>query len=1328
MNYKRLNNYIGWFVFLIATITYFLTIEETASLWDCGEFISTAYKLEVGHPPGAPLFMLIGRVFSLFASDVADVALWINRMSALSSSFSILFLFWSITLLGKKIAEKDGNIMSKGQMIAIFGSGIVGALAYTFTESFWFSAVEAEVYAMASLFTAIIFWAALKWDEEMTLIKRGVLTHHVHPLRWMLLITFLIGLSIGVHLLGLLVLPAIGYIVAYQIKEKNTLKLFLLTGIVSLALLVFIQNGIIPGSISLASSVETFFRNSLGLPFGAGAAFFFIAMTALLVLALKYTRKKGKPLANSMVLGFIMIMIGYGSFTTIVIRSNANPPLDENNPENLVTLHAYLMREQYGSWPILYGPNFNSKLADSKEYKDRSPHYERRWVVLSPKENVITSFKDKSAAEKYVAESGQKYTLKEKYHVTNEDTRKGQIPVYAQNTFFPRMHVTGDPRIAAGYRNWSNYDPNRKVPSHLIGEDGRPLPTMGDNMTYLVQYQLGWMYWRYFLWNFAGRQNDIQGHGDEMRGNWISGFSVVDDARLGAQGENAPYFTQNNSSNYRFFFIPLVLGFIGIFFHFLKAPKDAIVVSMLFLLTGVAIIIYLNQKPFEPRERDYAFAASFYAFAIWIGLGVYGLFEAFRSFVKEDYKLLGFSYIGLLLIGIAADMSAPVGMPATMSILIIGGMAGGAMLLMTMLKKAKFSLTGAAGVATILGLVAPVIMGMQNWEGHNRSDRTSTRALAHNYLIGCSPNSILYTNGDNDTFPLWYLQEVEGERTDVRVANLSLMQTDWYTNQMKMRAYESDPLPIKFREDQILMGAGSTDYVLFVDYEMYKRNISPEKAKEVIQKKIDGNYEIYRQAVAQMRGYIARTIIQLNPKDEATEMVLNRMVEELSQPIENPGINEYDRIDQFVRKIFSDYSNQLVTGDKALLEQLEDAALNWTSGWDFLPLDYAMEFVRDDNNMLVQQGGRKLRYFPASGFVLKVNKENAIKAEIVSEEFKDDVLEEIRFNFRRGGLFRSDVRGLSREEVMMLDILANFDWKRGIYFSSPGGSDVAKALYAQGLLANFGQNHGLVPLKKAALEEFGREKMYQNIMELYHYGNLGEEGVLVDYYTRRHTDQYRNNFADLATKYLAKYRMAKDGNFSDSTMRGGKDATYYADKVEEIINYSLTVLPMDRVLDFGEPRGIGQQLSTGDEISTDGSIPEHIRALYEVGKTERANEVAFEYMKQLETFMNYYGNSDATIAINNKQDFISFTMNFLRTYAQVLVADADSEVAAYCRLLEQKMNNEVVMNIIDGLKNKQVKENSRGRTITRTMEKEALEFAKLYNELLRENGFVGDED
>lgn len=1320
MNYKKLNVYLGWLVFIFASFVFLSTAEWTASLWDCGEFIATAYKLEVGHPPGAPFFMLMGRFFSLFAGgDVTEVAHWINRMSALCSSGTILFLFWSITMLGKKIAEKDGQKMTTGQMIAILGSGLVGSLTYTFTDSFWFSAVEGEVYAMSSLFTALIFWAALRWDAEYTLRKRGELDSSINPLRWMVLIMFLIGLAIGVHLLGLLVVPAIAYLVGNQVRKKYTFVTFALTGIIGLAILVFIQNGIIPNTIKLASFFEVFMVNSLGLPIGSGAAFFFIVLIAILVFGLLYTRKHGYKIANTAFLGLIVLYIGYGSFATLVIRSNANPPLDENNPENLATLKSYLNREQYGTWPILYGPYYNSQPNPSSEYGDRSPVYDSRWLVKNTSGNVITTFKKENDAKQYIKESGESYQLEQKYYITNKLYMENQVPTYAQNTIFPRMFDRSNPSKINGYKQWSGYNPNR--PGAVKGSDNLPLPTFSNNIQYFVSYQFGWMYWRYFMWNFTGRQNDMQGYGDEFRGNWASGITWVDNVRLGASGENAPYFTSHNPNNTGFYFIPLILGLIGVFFHCLRAPKDALVVGMLFLLTGVAIIVYLNQKPLEPRERDYAYAASFYTFAIWVGLGIYGLYEAFRSFTKADYKKLGICFAGLLVLCIIIDLgtSGKLLGGATRSAIIIGAIGGGAMFLMTGLRKVNFSHIGAAGLATLLGLSAPLLMGTQGWQGHDRSHRTSTRALAYNYLVGCSPNAILFTNGDNDTFPLWYIQEVEGFRTDVRVDNLSLMQTDWYTNQMKMQAYESNPLPIKFREDQILMGEGGTDIIPFIDYQSYKNRIPADKAKEIIKLKVESNPTRFDRAFNAFRNGLTRAVSGMTGNSAAETTLLNKILSALTEPVQTPGLKDYNRISLIVDRIFKDLNDGKISMDQSLAQQLQKATNNWTKSWDYLPIDYAMKFVRNDANKLEIRGGRKIRFFPSAGFIIPTNIENAVKAKIISEDYADKALKELRISF--------DVNGISREGIMMMDILANFDWKRGIYYSSPGGSDVAKALYYAGYLQNYGQIFGLTPLQPQAAKEYAQNLMYDNILHKFSYGNLNGEGVLIDYYTRRQTSQYRNNFLSLAMGYIGDYQQAIQQEITDSlSTNNNTDAALYKNRIDSLLNYSLKMIPISKAFpnDPRTPQRTNKKLANGDYVYSDGTIPAYVRILYTIGDTDRANELAINYMDQLKSMMNYFQHSDPLLALNNKDYFISSTMNFLRVYAQILVADPDGKAAQYAQELDNKLTNEVVAGIVAELKQRTTVESvGRGLTRERSMAKEANDFAALYQAMLQETGF-----
>ncbi len=729
MSYKKANAYLGWLVFLIATVVYFITIEDTVSLWDCGEYITAAYKLEVGHPPGAPLFMVIGRLFTFFA-DTENVAVWINRLSAISSSLTILFMFWSITMLLKKIALKDKNELSSADTIAIFGSALVGSLAYTFSDSFWFSAVEGEVYAMASLFTAAIFWAILKWDEEMAELQNGTLSNEYAPNRWILLIMFLLGLAIGVHLLGILVVPAISFVMYFRHKKVADFKGIFLTGILSVFILGFIQEAIIPGSISLASAFEVAFVNSFGLPFFSGTLFFFALLVIGCVWLIRYARKKGNAIIYNATMGLILLLIGYGSFAVIVIRSNANTPLDENDPENLVTLHSYLKREQYGSAPILFGPMWNSTENDPSLYDSRSPFYLRRFVVTKG-DVVLKAYKDEKAANKYAKDNGG--SVEEKYFESNATERLNSVATYAQTTFFPRMYWSQEAARIDGYTKWSGYDANDDAVTEK-GKDGKRLPTFGENMTYFMRYQVNWMYWRYFMWNFAGRQNDIQGDGDNMRGNWISGFGAIDNARLGNQDENAPYFTSENPANNKFFFLPLILGLVGFFFHFYRAPKDAFVVFLAFLFTGLAIVVYLNQKPMEPRERDYAYAGSFYFFALWIGIGIYAMYDAFIRFKQKDLiKALAIGGGGLVLFAII-DGGSEVSMPNTLSWLFIAGVGIGLLAVMMGLRKVLKKDSQGAIVVSLLGLFVPIIMGMQGFDDHDRSLKTSADDLASELL------------------------------------------------------------------------------------------------------------------------------------------------------------------------------------------------------------------------------------------------------------------------------------------------------------------------------------------------------------------------------------------------------------------------------------------------------------------------------------------------------------------------------------------------------------------------------------------------------------------
>jgi hypothetical protein len=1284
MNYKKLNIYTGWLVFLISTIVYFLTIEDTVSLWDCGEYITAAYKLEVGHPPGAPLFMLLGRLFSFFA-DTENVAVWINRLSALSSSASILFMFWSITILVKKMAYKQSRILSKGQIIAIIGSGFIGSMAYTFTDSFWFSAVEGEVYAMSSLFTALIFWAILKWDEEMDAIKHGELGANFVPMRWMILIMFLFGLAIGVHLLGLLVVPAIAYIIYFNQWEKFSWKGFFVTGILSVFILGFIQEGIIPGTISLASKFEIAFVNSLGMPFYIGSMFFFLLLIVASIFLVRWSKKNNKPIVNAAALGFIVFLIGYGSFATIVIRSNANTPLDENDPENLVTLHAYLKREQYGSWPILNGPYWNSNYADQESWGDRSKFYARRFVVTRG-EKDLKAFREEENAKKYAASLGKSYEVIEKYFVTNEGSREKQEPRYEQTTFFPRMYWDQDAAKVNGYKDWSGYNANGDDPSAEKGKDGKRLPTFGENMTYFASYQINWMYWRYFMWNFSGRQNDIQGHGDNMRGNWISGFSAIDSQRLGDQ-INAPTFTTENPSHNKFYFLPFIIGLIGMFFHFYKSPKDAFVVLLTFIFTGLAIVIYLNQKPFEPRERDYAYAASFYAFAIWIGIGVYALFEIFKSFSVKEYKGFGYIVAGGLLLSLVIDALTG-GFAASSTWLLMSGIATVFIVTMNLLGKSLKSETNGAYLSIVLTLIVPVILAVQGWDDHDRSNKTTARDLAYNYLESCTKNSILFTNGDNDTFPLWYLQEVEEKRTDVRVCNLSLMQTDWYTEQMMMKAYDSDPLPIKFKEDQIMMYAGNTDQVYFLSLiDLMNAGLNEESIKKIVELKIKTNPREFITSYNNFKQGCAAVSLLLTAKDPSVEPSLAAIRSRLAAPTENPGFNEVQSLLNDCIEILTAASSGVLEGPNDALQQFQDNMRQWETEWDYLPLADAMEFVRDDNNM-INNGGRQLRVFPSKGFILPVNKENAVKSGLITEAQKSLAVDELRFKI--------DKQAITREQVMMLDILANNDWERNIYFSSPGGSDVSIALYQVGYVKQNGMVFEVSPLREQEIIE--KDKMYNNLMKVYNFGKMSQKGVLTDYYARRHTSQYRDHFSRLADAYLREAdelkskkemyapqikRLRETGNtkVADSLAKtiDGADEKIARNKKYAInlINKSLEVMPADLVIDYGEPNPAREKYDVSPGVSyesySDGILHDYVGVLYRAGDKKGAEKLGLEVARQLESVFNYFDKSDAEYAAINKMDLISALNNYfvLATFA------SDREIGSINGVLSKRTNKKI---------------------------------------------------
>ncbi len=799
--FKLVDNILGWLAFLIAAIVYCSTVEPTASFWDCPEFITTGYKLEIGHPPGAPFFMLTANLFSQFASDPSQVALMVNMMSALLSATCILFLFWTITHLTRKLILKDWDAMTTAKLIAIEASGMVGALIYTFSDTFWFSAVEGEVYAYSSAFTAVVFWLILKWEDH---------ADEPHSDRWLVLIMYMTGLSIGVHLLNLLCVPAIVLVFYYRKFPNANLKGSLIALVISFVLVAAILYGVVPGIITVGGWFELFFVNTLGCPFNTGVIIYIILLVATVIWAIRESYiernfkrsnlsfvlavgmlgvpfygygwsaffigvvvlaalwfvvsriRNKKPLVsarikNTTLLCMLMLMIGYSTYAVIVIRSSANPTMDQNSPEDIFTLGSYLSREQYGDNPLVYGEAYTSQVKLDIEDGMCKPHIDYGAPVYQRKEKASPDEKDS-------------------YFIVS---RKRDY-AYAQNMLFPRMWSSDH---ADAYESWMGGVEGTQVPYDRCGEPIMvKMPTMLENLRFFLSYQCNFMYWRYFMWNFAGRQNDIQGNGELEHGNWLTGISFIDNLRLGDQSKLPDDLKQNKGHNV-FYCLPLLLGLIGLFWQAYRGQRGIRqfwVVFFLFFMTGLAIVLYLNQTPMQPRERDYAYAGSFYAFAIWCGIGVAAIIDLLKKY-------------------------------------------------------AKLNGTAVAAVVSILCLLVPIQMASQTWDDHDRSGRYVCRDFGQNYLMSLQDkgNPIIFTNGDNDTFPLWYNQEVEGVRTDARVCNLSYLRTDWYIDQMCRDAYDSPAVPISW--PRLDYCSGTNEYVEVLPQgksqilEYYKTN--PEEAK-----------------------------------------------------------------------------------------------------------------------------------------------------------------------------------------------------------------------------------------------------------------------------------------------------------------------------------------------------------------------------------------------------------------------------------------------------------------------------------------------------------------
>jgi len=1016
-NFKKWNTLLGWFSFLIALITYSLTVEPTVSFWDAGEYILTSSKLEVGHPPGAPFFQMLGAFFSIFTFGNTELIGWMmNMMSAIASAFTILFMFWTITLLLKKIVVGNNDI-TQSKAIAILGSGFVGSLAFAFTDSFWFNAVETEVYAMATLIMSVLFWLGLRWEQDM---------HKPRGNRWLILITFIIGLSFGVHFMGLLTIPAIGLIYYFKNHKTITVKNFIIANMVSVGVLLFVFKLLAPNILKIFSATEIFFVNSIGLPFNSGSIIAGISLILIINYGLRFTRKKGYVHLNTAILCVTFIIIGFSSWLMLPIRANANVVINENNPSSARELLAYYNLEQYPETHLFYGPQFTDQYAyldEKNPYIDDKPKYEKdkekgKYVIVNDYKNAKQNYNSKHAsilprmwspehAENYMMFSGfLDFKLKPEYQMEN------QLRTAISNF---KKDVNQGNVDYEGYHNFL-----KQFKDYIDIEK----PSLASNIRYLFEYQLGYMYWRYFMWNFAGRQDDIQGRYDN-HGNWISGIKPLDEWHLGLSQDNLPSDVKNNKARNTYYLLPLILGIIGFFFLFNKDKKLFWVMLVFFLFTGVAIQVYTNVRPFEPRERDYSVVGSFYVFALWIGFGVYGIYELVKNYIPK--KL-------------------------------------------------------AAPITTVVCLIlVPGILAANNWDDHDRSNRYTARAMAHKYLDSCDENAILFTIGDNDTFALWYAQEIEGYRTDVRVINTSLFQTDWYIDQMKRKAYESDPIPSQLTHN--LYKYGTNDYIII---------------QEVIQ---DTLY------VKQFLNFVASN----NPKTKYKHV------------LEQRGID---------------------------ISQVRSQDLNAT-------------------------------YLPTRHLRLPVNKENVLKSGIVKPKDADKIVPHIDITIQGGALYKN--------RLLMLDIVANNEWNRPIYFTGGSFGD-DDYIWMKDYLQLDGLCYKLVPIKTPVDRnnpfDMGRvdsDLMYEKVKN-WDWGNSGSPDIYHDPETRKNSITYRGNLARLVQELINEGKL---------------------DKAEEIADIAMENMPVDYY-------GFYTLLEP------------YINAYYEIGNQEKARNLFKQVAQKYQENLKYY--------------------------------------------------------------------------------------------------------
>lgn len=968
LNFKQWNLILGWVAFGIAFLTYALTVEPTVGFWDTGEYILTSSKLEVGHPPGAPLFQMLGAFFSIFASEPAQIGLVLNMMSAAASAFTILFMFWTIVLVLQKITVNT-TTSNSNKDVAILGAAFVGSLSFAFTDSFWFNAVETEVYAMATLFMAVMFYLGLRWQNEMNTPKGN---------RWLILISFIVGLSFGVHFMGLLTIPAIGLLYYFKNYKTITAKNFIIANLVVVAILLFVFKLLAPNILRYFSALEIFFVNSVGLPFNSGSIIAFVMLVLAIYFGLNYTKRKGYITLNTGLLCVTFIIIGFTTWLMLPIRANANVPVNENNPSSARELLAYYNLEQYPETHLFYGPQFTDQYAgldENQPYIDDKPKYEKdektgRYVVVNDYENAIQNYNSDHGsllprmwsgehAENYMMYSGPlEFSIKSEYKMQNE---------------FRSLVNNFRKAVADGEIDYEGYHDFLKTYGRYLDIEK---PSLIDNIYYLFDYQIGYMYWRYFMWNFAGRQDDIQGKMD-LHGNWITGINFIDKYLLGIAQENLPSDVLNNKARNTYYLLPLLLGLIGLFFVFNKDKKVFWTMLVFFLFTGIAIQVYTNVRPFEPRERDYSLVGSFYVFALWIGIGVYALYDKLQTFSKS--KLI------------------------------------------------------APAVSAFCLVIVPGLLISQNWDDHDRSNRRTAHAMAVNYLESCAPNAIIFTIGDNDTFPLWYAQEIEGIRRDIRVVCTSLFNVDWYIDQMKRKAYNSYPIPSKLTHDKYKWGT---------------------------------------------RDYIIKEVVTKDTLD----------------------------INQFLDFVTSDDER---TKYGYVLEQQGYE----TSGQRNQDLD--------------------ANYAPTEFVRIPVNKEAVLKNGVVAAKDAEKIVDYIDLKITG--------QVIMKNRLMMLDIIAQNNWERPIYFSGGAFGD-DDYIWMKDYLQLDGLAYKLVPIKtpldKNNPYDMGRidsEKMYE-LVKNWAWGNSGNADVYHDVETRRNSLTYRGYMARLIEKLINEEQLEKAEEIADLAM------------------------------------------------------------------------------------------------------------------------------------------------------------------------------------------------